>query len=73
MYGNLTSGHQQRWSRPLPGANLIPPALLVVADFENGAASLTINKIQSYSPTFSVINAFSDISFALEFTIYQWF
>jgi len=26
------SGHQQRWSRPLPGAILIPPALLVVAD-----------------------------------------
>jgi hypothetical protein len=28
------SGHQQRWPRPLPGAILIPPALLVVADFE---------------------------------------
>jgi hypothetical protein len=27
------SGHQQRWPRPLPGAILIPPALLVVADF----------------------------------------
>jgi len=27
------SGHQQRWSRPLPGAILIPPALLVAADF----------------------------------------
>jgi hypothetical protein len=26
------SGHQQRWSQPLPGAILIPPALLVVAD-----------------------------------------
>ena len=26
------SGHQQSWSRPLPGAILIPPALLVVAD-----------------------------------------
>ena len=26
------SGPQQRWSRPLPGAFLIPPALLVVAD-----------------------------------------
>jgi hypothetical protein len=26
------SGHQQRWPRPLPGAILIPPALLVVAD-----------------------------------------
>ena len=26
------SGHQQRWSRPLPGAILILPALLVVAD-----------------------------------------
>jgi hypothetical protein len=26
------SGHQQRWLRPLPGAILIPPALLVVAD-----------------------------------------
>jgi hypothetical protein len=28
------SGHQQRWPRPLPGAILIPPALLVVADFD---------------------------------------
>jgi hypothetical protein len=27
------SGHQQRWPGPLPGAILIPPALLVVADF----------------------------------------
>jgi hypothetical protein len=27
------SGHQQRWPRPLPGAILIPPVLLVVADF----------------------------------------
>ncbi len=27
------SDHQQRWPRPLPGAILIPPALLVVADF----------------------------------------
>jgi hypothetical protein len=27
------SGHQQRWLRPLPWAILIPPALLVVADF----------------------------------------
>ena len=26
------SGRQQRWPRPLPGAILIPPALLVVAD-----------------------------------------
>jgi hypothetical protein len=26
------SGQQQRWPRPLPGAILIPPALLVVAD-----------------------------------------
>jgi len=30
------SGHQQRWPRPLPGAILIPPALLVVADFTIG-------------------------------------
>jgi hypothetical protein len=28
------SGHQQRWPRPLPRAILIPPALLVVADFD---------------------------------------
>jgi len=28
------SGHQQRWPRPLPGAILISPALLVVADLE---------------------------------------
>ena len=28
------AGYQQRWSRPLPGAILIPPALLVVADFD---------------------------------------
>jgi hypothetical protein len=27
------SGHQQRMPGPLPGAILIPPALLVVADF----------------------------------------
>ena len=27
-----TSGHQQRWPQPLPGAILIPPALLVAAD-----------------------------------------
>jgi hypothetical protein len=27
------SGHQQRWPRPLPGALLMPPALLVVADW----------------------------------------
>jgi len=27
------SGHQQSWSRPLPGAILIPPALLMAADF----------------------------------------
>jgi len=27
------SGHQQSWSQPLPGAILIPPTLLVVADF----------------------------------------
>jgi len=27
------SGHQQRWPRPLPGAILIPPALLVVTDY----------------------------------------
>jgi hypothetical protein len=26
------SGHQQRWPGSLPGAILIPPALLVVAD-----------------------------------------
>jgi hypothetical protein len=26
------SGHQQRWPWPLPGAILIPPSLLVVAD-----------------------------------------
>jgi len=28
------SGQQQRWSRPLPGAILIPPALLVAADLK---------------------------------------
>jgi hypothetical protein len=26
------SGHQQKWPRPLPGAILIPSALLVAAD-----------------------------------------
>ena len=26
------SGHQLRWPRPLPGAILMPPALLVFAD-----------------------------------------
>ena len=30
------SGHQQRWLRPLPGTILIPPALLVIADFAPG-------------------------------------
>jgi hypothetical protein len=29
----IISDHQQRWPRPLPGAILIPPALLVVADY----------------------------------------
>jgi hypothetical protein len=28
------SGYQQQWLRPLPGAILIPPALLVVADWK---------------------------------------
>ena len=32
-HGLKISGRQQRWPRPLPGAILIPPALLVVADF----------------------------------------
>ena len=31
-HGLKISGRQQRWPRPLPGAILIPPALLVVAD-----------------------------------------
>jgi hypothetical protein len=31
------SDHQQRWPRPLPGAILIPPALLEVADFVNSS------------------------------------
>ena len=35
----LIFDHQQRWSRPLPGAILIPPALLVVAD-----CALTISR-----------------------------
>ena len=30
--GLKISGPQQRWPRPLPGAILIPPVLLVVAD-----------------------------------------
>jgi hypothetical protein len=29
------SGHQQSWLRPLPGAILIPIALLVAADWRN--------------------------------------
>jgi hypothetical protein len=33
---NKSSGHQQRWPRPLPEAILIPPALLLVADLVNG-------------------------------------
>ena len=37
------SGHQQRWPRPLPGAILIPPAPLVVADF-SGSSGLSISK-----------------------------
>ena len=37
------NGHQQRWPRPLPGAILIPPDLLVIADwpFFWSAAPLT--------------------------------
>jgi len=33
-YELIISGQQQRWPRPLPGAILIPPTLLVVADSE---------------------------------------
>jgi hypothetical protein len=33
------SGHQQKWLRPLPGAILIPPALLMVADFKTSSAA----------------------------------
>jgi hypothetical protein len=29
----IISGQQQRWPQPLPGAILIPPALLVAADY----------------------------------------
>jgi hypothetical protein len=37
------SGHQQRWPRPLPGAILIPPALLVVADCQkNGSIQISL-------------------------------
>jgi len=35
IHGVKISGHQQRWPRPLPGAILIPPALLGVADSNN--------------------------------------
>jgi hypothetical protein len=34
------SGHQQRWHWPLRGAILIPPALLVAADFCSGLVEL---------------------------------
>ena len=38
----LISGHQQRWPRSLSGAILMPPALLVVADY------LEVNKNLAY-------------------------
>ena len=41
------SGHQQRWSRPLPGAILIPSALLMVADFTVDLKSL-IGMMESF-------------------------
>jgi hypothetical protein len=46
------SDHQQRWPRPLPGAILIPPALLVVADlFPNHSISLLIpDKADNVAP-----------------------
>ena len=34
------SGTQQRWSRSLPGAILIPPALLLLTDFLSGKESI---------------------------------
>ena len=43
---NKISGHQQRWPRPLPGAILIPPALLVVADW----LKPTQYDLEAYSP-----------------------
>ena len=41
----LIFDQQQRWSRPLPGAILIPPALLVVA-----YCALTISSQLGYNP-----------------------
>jgi proline racemase len=38
------SDHQQRWPRPLPGAILIPPALLVVADCHIGIQKLSLTE-----------------------------
>jgi len=40
------SGHQQRWPGPLPGAILIPPALLVVADFLFPKYELSVSDVR---------------------------
>jgi len=39
------SGPQQGWPRPLPGAILIPPALLVVADLIDAVSNKRYVKI----------------------------
>jgi len=44
------SGHQQRWSRPLPGAILILPALLVVADLELAIAMKICHRVKTFFP-----------------------
>jgi len=44
FYTLKISGPQQRWPRPLPGAILIPPALLVVADFVSGGENILLEK-----------------------------
>ena len=41
------SGHQQRWPRPLPGAILIPSALLVVADFRRTEEIIATQKMNT--------------------------
>ena len=60
------SGHQQRWPRPLPGAFLIPPALLVVADLDVkdlepavqrvvGLGGTKLDEISEYGITWAVM------------------
>jgi hypothetical protein len=52
------SDHQQRWPEPLPGAILILPALLVVADFSMVSGLLAGLITPATMLEKSVLNAF---------------